>query len=85
MLSMLGIVKVLVGKNDVRNYRGARVKRTIVTAIKQAAEVVDDFLRKKYLYWLEGLSLCHSVEKGVVSMERLWSLVQVCRTRSTCF
>ncbi|KAH7395241.1 vegetative incompatibility protein HET-E-1 [Phaeosphaeria sp. MPI-PUGE-AT-0046c] len=35
-----------------------------------------NFLREKYLYWLEGLSLCHSVGKGVVSMEKLWSLVQ---------
>jgi hypothetical protein len=34
MLSMLGTVKVLVGKDDMRNYRGARVKRTIVTAIE---------------------------------------------------
>jgi hypothetical protein len=50
----------------------------------QAADVVEEFLRKRYLYWLEGLSLCHSVGIGVVSMEKLWSLVQVCRTRSTC-
>jgi hypothetical protein len=50
---------------------------------KQVADLVDEFLRKKYLYWLEGLSLCNSVGKGVVSMEKLWSLVQVCRTRST--
>jgi len=34
MLSMLGCVKVLVGKDDMRNYRGARVKRTLVTAIE---------------------------------------------------
>jgi hypothetical protein len=34
MLSMLGLAKVLVGKNDMRSYRGARVKRKIVTAIK---------------------------------------------------
>ena len=34
MLSMLGFVKVLVGKDDKRNYRGARVKRTLVTAIE---------------------------------------------------
>jgi hypothetical protein len=47
----------------------------------QTADVVEEFLRKKYLYWLEGLSLCHSVGRGVVSMEKLWSLVQVCRTR----
>ena len=45
---------------------------------------VDKFLREKYLYWLEGLSLCKSVGRGVVSMERLWSLVQVCRIRSIC-
>ncbi|KAI1525550.1 DDE-1 multi-domain protein [Pyrenophora tritici-repentis] len=34
MLSMLGTVKVLVGKDDMRDYRGARVKRTMVTAIE---------------------------------------------------
>lgn len=34
MLSMLGSVKVLVGRNDMRDYRGARVKRTMVTAIE---------------------------------------------------
>ncbi|KAF2022931.1 NACHT-domain-containing protein [Setomelanomma holmii] len=43
----------------------------------QVRDLVDEFLRKKYLYWLEGLSLCKSLEKGVVSMARLWSLVQV--------
>jgi hypothetical protein len=50
----------------------------------QVLSAVDEFLREKYLYWLEGLSLCKSVGKGVVSMEKLWSLVQVRRTRSTC-
>ncbi|KAF2006458.1 DDE-domain-containing protein [Amniculicola lignicola CBS 123094] len=34
MLSMLSSVKVLVGKGDRRNYRGARVKRTTITAIE---------------------------------------------------
>jgi DDE superfamily endonuclease len=34
MLSKLGSVKVLVGKNDGRDFRGARVKRTTVTAIE---------------------------------------------------
>jgi hypothetical protein len=34
MLSMLSSVKVLVGKGDKRNYRGARVKRTTITAIE---------------------------------------------------
>lgn len=34
MLSMLGSVKVLIGRDDVRGYRGAGVKRTMVTAIE---------------------------------------------------
>jgi len=34
MLSMLNSVKVLVGKDDSRKYRGARVKRTTITAIE---------------------------------------------------
>ena len=31
---MLGSVKVLVGRDDLRDYRGAGIKRTIVTAIE---------------------------------------------------
>ena len=34
MLSMLGSVKVLVSKDDLRDYRGAGVKRTTVTAVE---------------------------------------------------
>ena len=34
MLSKLGSVKVLVGKDDFRNYKGAGFKRTMVTAIE---------------------------------------------------
>jgi hypothetical protein len=34
MLSMLGSLKVLVGRDDLRTYRGAGVKRTMVTAIE---------------------------------------------------
>jgi hypothetical protein len=34
MLSMPASVKVLVGKNDLRGYRGGRIKRTVVTAIE---------------------------------------------------
>jgi hypothetical protein len=33
-LSKLSLVNVLVGRDDLRNYRGAGVKRTIVTAIE---------------------------------------------------
>jgi hypothetical protein len=39
--------------------------------------VVDVFLRKHYLYWLEALSLCKNMPKGVVSMRKLQMLVQV--------
>jgi hypothetical protein len=39
--------------------------------------IVDEFLRTKYLYWLEALSLSRSVPKGVLAMGRLEALVQV--------
>lgn len=45
----------------------------------QTARIIDEFLRKKYLYWLESLSLCKSVEYGITSMTKLWSLLQVNR------
>ncbi|PVI00227.1 hypothetical protein DM02DRAFT_672188 [Periconia macrospinosa] len=38
--------------------------------------VVDDFLRRKYLYWLEALSLCRSMSKGVVLIAKLEALLQ---------
>ena len=34
MLCLLNSVKVLVGKDDLQDYRGAGVKRTMVTAIE---------------------------------------------------
>ncbi|KAI9770372.1 MAG: hypothetical protein M1839_003214 [Geoglossum umbratile] len=37
---------------------------------------VNDFIRKKYLYWLEALSLCKSMSDGVVSMAKLEALLQ---------
>lgn len=39
---------------------------------------VHNFLREKYLYWLESLSLCRDMSKGVESMAKLETLVQVC-------
>ncbi|CAN9285142.1 unnamed protein product, partial [Alternaria alternata] len=53
----------------------SKALRSSVSSL-QATDVVDNFLRKKYLYWLEGLSLCRGVGNGVVSMTTLWSLVQ---------
>jgi hypothetical protein len=34
MLSALGSLKVLVGRDDLRNYRGAGVQRTMITAVE---------------------------------------------------
>ena len=34
ILSIPGSIKVLVGKDDMRDYRGARVKRTTITTIE---------------------------------------------------
>ncbi|PVH90269.1 NACHT-domain-containing protein, partial [Periconia macrospinosa] len=42
----------------------------------QDGGVVDVFLKKKYLYWLEALSLYRSIPKAVVSIAKLQSLVQ---------
>jgi hypothetical protein len=43
----------------------------------QAGGDLDTFLRDKYLYWLEALSLCRSVPKGVLGMAKLETLIQV--------
>jgi hypothetical protein len=38
---------------------------------------VHSFIRKKYLYWLEALSLCKSMSEGVVALAKLEALIQV--------
>jgi hypothetical protein len=43
----------------------------------QDRDVVDVFIRKKYLYWLEALSLCRSMSDGLISLAKLEALVQV--------
>ncbi|CAI6225623.1 unnamed protein product [Periconia digitata] len=42
----------------------------------QDGDVVDTFLRTRYLYWLEALSLCQNMSKGVVSIHKLAALIQ---------
>jgi hypothetical protein len=44
----------------------------------QSADLVEKFIREKYLYWLEALSLCKSVAKGIISMARLCPIFEVC-------
>jgi hypothetical protein len=41
----------------------------------QDTEIVHDFLRKKYLYWLESLSLLRSMSEGVIAVQKLEALV----------
>jgi hypothetical protein len=43
----------------------------------QDGGVVDVFVRKKYLYWLEALSLCRGMSMGVMLMTKLEALSQV--------
>ncbi|RKK66011.1 Vegetative incompatibility protein HET-E-1 [Fusarium oxysporum] len=42
----------------------------------QDGGVVHDFLQTKYLYWLEAISLLHSMSKGVMAMQKLRGLVR---------
>lgn len=49
MLSMQGSAKVLVGKNDRRDYRGARVKCTMVTAIEWVSAAGESL--KRMVIW----------------------------------
>jgi len=39
--------------------------------------LIDTFLREKYLYWLEALSLLKNVSEGVTSMLGLDRLLEV--------
>jgi hypothetical protein len=38
---------------------------------------IENFIRKKYLYWLEALSLYRSMSEGVLAMAKLSALAQV--------
>jgi hypothetical protein len=48
---------------------------------------IQTFVQKKYLYWLEALSLCRSMSEGVLSIAKLYGLIQVVMTLQTikCF
>jgi hypothetical protein len=45
--------------------------------------IVDVFLRDKFLYWLEALSLCKGVLNGVASVAKLLLLFQACSPHNT--
>ncbi|KAF2785655.1 beta transducin-like protein HET-D2Y, partial [Melanomma pulvis-pyrius CBS 109.77] len=42
----------------------------------QDGGAVHSFIREKYLYWLEALSLCKSMSEGLVSITKLEALIQ---------
>jgi hypothetical protein len=46
-------------------------------SLKPDMSSVEEFMRMKYLYWLEALSLCKSMSEGVVAMAKLEALLQV--------
>jgi hypothetical protein len=39
--------------------------------------LIDMFLRKKYIFWLEALSLLRSMSEGVLSMAKLEDMIEV--------
>jgi hypothetical protein len=43
------------------------------------------FMKERYLYWLEGLSLCESTTKGVLAMKALFSLAEVWNNHLSSF
>lgn len=45
----------------------------------QDGGVVHDFIKKKYLHWLESLSLLRSMSEGVLAVQKLEALVVSCR------
>ncbi|KAG7424474.1 Vegetative incompatibility protein HET-E-1 [Fusarium oxysporum f. sp. raphani] len=47
----------------------------------QDAGIVHDFLRKKYLYWLESLSLLRTMSEGVIAVQKLEILVKTKEAR----
>jgi len=48
-------------------------------------DAIEDFIKKKYLYWLEALSLYRSMSEGVLAMVKLYALVQVTTKAATLY
>lgn len=51
--------------------------------ISQVEGEIEQFLKTKYLFWLEALSLCRNMSQGVRSMTKLEALIQVRHRIST--
>jgi hypothetical protein len=46
--------------------------------VLQDGGVVHDFFQKKYLYWLESLSLLRSLSEGAMAVQKLEGLIVSC-------
>jgi hypothetical protein len=46
--------------------------------------MINMFIKEKYLYWLEALSLCKSMSEGVLSIAKLEAIIQVILERAYC-
>jgi len=57
------------------------LSRNITDDLKDGG-LVDNFLRRNYLHWLEALSLCKSLSEGVLSMAKLEALIQATVSRA---
>jgi hypothetical protein len=55
----------------------SRPNSTISHKLLQCRRDVGTFLKDKFLYWLEALSICRSISEGLVSIAKLEALLQV--------
>ena len=53
--------------------------------VPKGAVVIENFLRTKYLYWIEAISLGQSMSECVLAMARLEAFLQVIRSWHYCF
>ncbi|KAH8816231.1 WD40-repeat-containing domain protein [Xylogone sp. PMI_703] len=47
-----------------------------INAALQDGGIIEMFIREKYIHWLEALSLCRSMSEGIISMEKLETLIK---------
>ena len=55
----------------------SRANSTTSHELLRCRRDVNAFLTEKFLYWLEALSICRSISKGIVSIAKLEALLQV--------
>ena len=53
--------------------------------VSNGAVMIENFLRSKYLYWIEAVSLCQSMSECVLAMAGLEAFLKVIRGGHYCF